>query len=448
MRSRSTLEWAGIALGALAQGVWCGVLGSVLSAARWPALAGFAAAAMVAAAAAARWGMGGGDRLRRGRALLAAVVLVSACVLLVSGRAWSHPYVGWQIVRGVLFCAGLVLLGVWFARGDSGPDEAFGRAARAFGALCAVLAVCALTATPVQAPAVAVAAVVVAGGLHVAVLRYRVLTDIVSEGDRLPAWPWLAAVTAAIVAVLLVTGLAAELLGGGALHAAFSGILTVFAYAFSGAAWAVAEVMRAVAWLGGLVHLHVPHAELHKLPREAGQLKKTQGSPSGFSAAGRIIAMTVLTGAAIAVAVGIVVFALRRLSRRLGDDEGVVEERETVRSVTAATGEVLGGLRRRLRTLLRVRRKAETPAEAIRIHYERLEERLTRAGSPRAPGVTVRAYLGVSVSSDQPEAPAELAALYELARYSAREVEETQAREFGDLARACRPVGPGPASGS
>jgi hypothetical protein len=446
MRSRFTLEWTGIALGALAQGVWCGVLGSVLSAARWPALAGFAAATVISAAAAARWGQRGDHRLRAARALLAAVVLLAASVLLVAGRAWGHPYIGWQIVRDVFFCSGLSVLGVWLARGDSGPDEAFGRAVWAFGVLCAVLVVCALTGTAVLAPGAAVAAVVVAGGLHVAVLRYRVLTDVVSEGDRPPAWQWLLAVTAAILAVLLATGMAVEVLGGGGLHSALAGLLAVFAYVGGGLAWIVAEVMRAVAWLGGLAHLHLPHAQVPTLSPETATPSATQKPPSGVSATSRTVIMILLTGAAVAVAVGIVVFALRRLTGESSDDEAVIEEREAVRSVTEATGSALGGLGRRLRTLIRGRRKAQTPAEAIRIRYELLEERLTRAGSPRTPGTTVRAYLRVSVGSDRPGTPAELAALYELARYSAREVEETQAREFEELARVCRPVEAEPGS--
>ena len=152
----------------------------------------------------------------------------------------------------MLFSAGVAVLGVWMARGDFGPDEAFGRAARAFGILCAVLVLSGLTGTTVQWPAAAVATVVVAGGLHVALLRYRALTDVVSEDDRLPAWPWLLAVTTAIVAVLVVTGLAAALLGGDALHTVLEDALAVIAYVAGVLAWVFALVVRGVAWLAGL----------------------------------------------------------------------------------------------------------------------------------------------------------------------------------------------------
>jgi hypothetical protein len=441
MRSRSTLEWAGTAFGAVAQGVWCGVLGSVLSAASWPALAAFAAATMIAAAAATRWASADAARLSRGRALLAGIVLLAAAVLLVAGRAWGHPYIGWQIVRDAGFCAGVAVLGVWMARGDFWPDEAFGRAARAFGILCGVLVLCGLTGTPVQAPAAAVATVVVAGGLHVALLRYRALTDVVSEGDRLPVWPWLLAVTTAIVAVLVVTGLAAALLGGGTLHTVLSDAVTVVAYVASVLAWAVAQVVRGVAWLASLAHLHLPQNPLPRPPGGGTPPRPHDETPVGASALTRTLVTVGLAALAIAVSVVVVVSALRRLGREPSSDEAVVEERETVRSVGSATGAALGGMRRRLSSLVRGRRRPRTPAEAVRMDYERLERRLTRAGSPRPAATTVRSFLGTTVTGELPGAAAELATIYELARYSAYTVDDAQARRFGELARSCRPVG-------
>ena len=437
MRSRSTLEWAGTAFGALAQGVWCGVLGSVLSAASWPALAAFAAVTMLAAAAASRWASVDSVRLPRGRAFLIAVVLTAAAVLLVAGRAWDHPYFGWQIVRDLSFSAGVAVLGVWMARGDFGPDEAFARAARAFGALCAVLVLCGLTGTPVRWPAAAVATVVVAGGLHVALLRYRVLTDVVSEDDRLPVWPWLLAVTTAIAAVLVVTGLAAALLGGDTLHTVLAGALTVVAYVAGALAWVVAEAVRGVAWLAGLAHLHLPHHELPKVPAGRVATGPPDQVPIAASALTRTLVTAGLAALAIAAALAVVVFALRRLNRKASRDEAVVEEREVVRSVSSVTGAALGGIRRRLRSLAHGRRRPQTPAEGIRMDYERLERRLARTGSPRAAGTTVRSYLG-SRAVESSGAAAELATLYELARYSAYAVDDAQARRFGDLARSCR----------
>jgi hypothetical protein len=439
MRSNSTLEWAGIAFGAVAQGVWCGLFGSMLSAANWPALAAFATATILAATAASRWASADPARLPRGRAAVAGVVLLAVAVLLVAGRAWEHPYLGWQVARDAGFSAGVAVLGVWMARGDFGPDEAFVRATRAFAAVCAVLVLCGLTGTPVQAPTTAVASVVVAGGLHVALLRYRVLTDLVSDSDRLPVLPWLLAVTTAIGAVLVVTGLAAALFGGDTFRSMLADALAVIAYVSGVITWAVAVAVRGVAWLAGLVHLHVPEFQPPKVPSGGGRaLRPEYQPPVARSALTRILAMTGLAVLAIAVSITVVVFALRRMSRDLTAEEAVVEERETVRSVSSATGAALGGLRRRLRSLLHGLRRPQSPAEAIRIDYQRLEQRLARAGSPRASGVTARAFLGASVAGETPGTAAELATLYELARYSAFAVDDTLARRFGDLAQSCR----------
>jgi hypothetical protein len=438
MRSRSTLEWSGIALGAAAQGVWCGVLAALLSGAAWPALAAFAAGTMLAAAAVARWTGSGADRLRRGRLLLAAVVLVSSAVLFAAGRSWLHEYILWQIVRDASFAIVLVLLGVWLGRADMGPDEAFGRAVRAFAALCAVLALAGLTGTSLAGPAAAVATVVVAGGLHVAVTRYRTLAEVVPDDDRLPAWPWLLAVAATICAVLVVTGLVAALAGGTAARAASGGLQEVLGYVADAVGWIVGGVFRAVAWLGGLVHLHLPHRE----PPQVKGIRTITLNGTGRRQ-GSVVPEVVLLGAAaaaaLAVAVAVVVFALRRLSGRPARDDAVLEEREAVGSLRSATARSLRGLRRRLLSLPGVRRKAHTPAELIRLRYERLEGRLAKLGRPRAAGTTVRDHLASCAAGAQSGLAAELAAAYELARYSDRAVDEALARRFGELAGALRP---------
>lgn len=440
MRSRSALEWSGIALGAATQAVWCGLLGSIFSAAGWPELAAFAFVVMVAAAAAARWAAADDARLRSGRAALAAVVLLATVALVAAGRGWEHQYLGWQVVRAVVFCAVVGLLGVWLGRGDSGPDEAFGRAARAFAAVCALLALSALSATGVEAPAAAVAAVIVAGGLHVVVLRYRALTDVVAEDDRLPVWPWLLAVGGALVVVLVVTALVAELLGVAPLHALASVVATALAYVAEGFARVAAVILRGLSWLGGLFHLEIPQYEVPEVRSVGEPLPTATKTPAAASQTGRAVATVVATGLAVLAAVAVVVLALRRLTREPPRDEAVVEERESVRSVTSATGAALGKLRRRVFALARGGRRTRTPAEAIRLRYERLEARLARAGSPRDPGTTVRAYLCVSVTAEEPGAAAELASLYELARYSGRAVSESQAGRFAELAGACRPA--------
>ena len=88
-----------IALGAVLQSVWLGMLASALSGAGWPPLAAFAAAVMLAAAAATRWVAAEPGRLRRGRLLLAALVLAAAAVFFAAGRGWAHDFIVWRVVR-------------------------------------------------------------------------------------------------------------------------------------------------------------------------------------------------------------------------------------------------------------------------------------------------------------------------------------------------------------
>jgi hypothetical protein len=63
----------------------------------------------------------------------------------------------------------------------------------------------------------------------------------------------------------------------------------------------------------------------------------------------------------------------------------------------------------------------------VRRRYQELERRLARAGHPRSPGATVRAFLR---SVPGPPDAAGLAATYELARYSDHAVDEALARRF------------------
>ena len=136
------------------------------------------------------------------------------------------------------------------------------------------------------------------------------------------------------------------------------------------------------------------------------------------------------------------VLALRRLRVASPGAHRFVEERESVRSVRAGTADALGGLGRRLRRLAGSgRRRPRSPAELIRLRYEQLEGRLGKAGAARAAGTTVRAYLAScaadsDAASEGPAWAADLAGLYELARYSASAVDEQQARRFEELARA------------
>jgi hypothetical protein len=454
MRSRSTLEWAGTVLGATAHGVWCGVLAAALTGAPWPPLAAFAAAAMLVAAAMARWSAPDDERLLRGRAVLAGLVLVGAAVLFVAGRSWAHDQIVWQVVRDVAFVAAVMALGISVGRERQVPDEAVRLAVRAFAILCAVLAGASVAGAALQWPAAAVAAVLVAGGLHVAVVRYRSLTDLVADGDRLRAWPWLLAVTAAILGVLAVAALAGVLLDAGGSHGLLASAVAALAYAVRVLGYAVGWVggglLRVLAWLAGLVHVHLPNSKLPPLRLGSSKPPLTQHAPLHASGLTKIVVISIAAVVSVTASVAVVVLALRRLRRVAPGAHRFVEERDSVRSVRSGAADALGGLGRRLRRLAGFnRRRPDSPAELIRFRYEQLEGRLRKAGAPRAAGTTVRAYLascaGEGEASDVPAGAADLAGLYELARYSASAVDEQQARRFEELARAfAAPAATGP----
>jgi Domain of unknown function (DUF4129) len=448
MRSRSALDWTGTFLGAAAQSVWCGVLAAALTGSAWPPLSAFAAATMLAAAALTTWAGREDARVRPGRALLATVVVAGAAVLFVAGGSWAHDYVVWQVVRDVAFVAGVGLLGVLLGRDRTTPDGAVSRALRAFAALCAALAGAALAGAPLSWQAAAVAAVLVAGGLHIAVVRYRALTDQVADADRLRPWPWLLAVTAVIVGVLVVAALAGLLLDAGALRWLLDAGVAVLRYAGAALAyaigWAGAGLMRALAWLAGLVDLHLPRTQPPQPVQGLSLPAVTHQASRHGSRLTRLLVIGGAAAAAVAASLAVVALALRRLRRGEPGDDRIVEEREAVRSVASAAAVAVGAIGRRLLRLAGGgRRRADTPAELVRLRYEQLEGRLAGLGLPRAPGTTVRDHLascaGRPAAGPDLQSVAGLTGVYELARYSPHVVDEQQARRFEELARAFTP---------
>ena len=367
MRSRSALEWAGTALGAAAHGVWCGVLAAALTGGAWPPLAAFSAAAMLVAAAMARWSASDDDRLRRARAALAGLLFMGAAMLFVAGRSWAHDLIVWQVVRDVAFVAAVMVLGISVGRERMVPEEAVRLAVRAFAMLCVVLAGASVAGAALQWPAAAVAAVLVAGGLHLAVVRYRSLTDLVADGDRLRPWPWLLAVTAAIVGVLALAALAGVLLDAGGSHGLLASAVAVLAYAGRvlgyAVGWVGAGLLRVLAWLAGLVHVHLPTFKPPPLRPGGGKPPLTQHAPLHASGLIRIVVISVAAVAAVATSVAVVALALRRLRHTAPGAHRFVEERDSVRSVRSGTADALGGLGRRLRRRAGFgRRRPDSPA--------------------------------------------------------------------------------------
>jgi hypothetical protein len=164
--------------------------------------------------------------------------------------------------------------------------------------------------------------------------------------------------------------------------------------------------------------------------------------PAAGSSPTRLVLTVTAAVVAVAGSLAVVVYALRRLRRKTTADEAVVEERETLGSLRGAAASAAAGLGRRLRRRFSGlgRREARSPGELIRLRYARLERRLEASGRARLPGVTVRDYLvSCTATMEAPPPAADLAGLYELARYSAHTVQADQAKRFEELAQAVRP---------
>jgi len=448
MRSRSWLEHAGLLLGAAAEGIWCGGLAAALTGASWIVLTVFACVIVAAAAYLARRLGTGEGRERVVRLLALTLILVATGVLLVAGRVWAHPSLLWQVVRDFVYASGFVLLGVYLGRDSRAPEAAVKRAVRGFALLCAVL-VCAAWAgaAPGWAPQAVVAALVI-GGLLVAVVRYQALTDLVDPADRLPAWPWLLAVVGAVLGVIAIGALLTQVLRVDVLLWALGVLGGVLRYALDGVAYVIgyagAGLLRGLAWLLGALHLHAPDPlDVPTLAPHPPTISVSDARDLKVWAGTRLVVTVGGALVAIGISLALVALALRRFRREPLPEGAVVEDREALASLSSAAGEFAARVGRRLRRrVLALRRHGpRTPAELVRQRYAELERRLSRAGQARLPGVTVRDYLAAAASPPEAAPPllspaADLAAIYESARYSAHIIDVAQAHRFDALARA------------
>ena len=485
MRSRSWSELLPVALAAAVEGLWVGALAAALSGASGPALMAFAAvvvlagallARRVAAGAAHDGPADGADRARSGLkagafALAAALTLLVAGVLLVAGRVWEGHLSLVLIAADVAFAALLVVLGLVLGGEPLVPEAAVSHAVRGFVLVCVIVAAAGLIGgTKPGWAAGAIVAALVAGALLVAATRYEALTALVPSGGRSPVWPWLLAVVGVVGLVVVAGALLGLVLRIDVLLwalAAVGGVLRYVLQAFAfGVALVGAGLIRGVGGLLGLIHVHVPHAPktpqgpaLHVLAhRRVNHIRSWGGARVAATAIGAVLA--------VAVPLVVVVLALRRVRRRVTGE--VVEEREAIATLRSAAGGAAARAGRRLRRFAARRAAPRTPAELVRRRYEELERRLRRAGHPRPPGTTVRAFLGAAWAGGSggsggsggpggsggsgepggpvrpdapgqepgsaPDAAADLAAIYELARYSSHAVADGDARRFEALA--------------
>jgi len=344
--------------------------------------------------------------------------------------------------------SGLVFLGVSLGRASLSPEAAVGRAVRGFALLCAVL-VCAAVAgsTPGWAPAAVVAALV-GGGLLIAIARYAALSGLVDPADRLPAWPWILSVLGAVLGVIAIGALMSQVLRVDVLLWALDGFAGVLRYALGGVAYLIgsagAGLLRGISWLLSVLHVHARDpADMPQLAARPPVLKLRHEGGTRIWSWTRPLVTAVGAFVAIGLSLVLVAVALRRFRREPPPDDAVVEEREALGSLRSAAGVVAARLRRRLRRRLVTlrRRDPRSPAQLVRLRYAELERRLSRAGQPRLPGVTVRDHLaalapppGTQPSLSSPVV--DLAAIYELARYSDHAIDTAQADRFETLARA------------
>ena len=458
MRSRSRPELAGLALGAAAEGVWCGGLAAVLTGASWAALSFFAFVVTFGAAYLARRLALGDVPERVARFLALALILAAAGLLLAAGSAWAHHALLWSVVRDVVYASGLVFLGVHLGRAPASPEAAVGRALRGFALLCGVLVAAAMPGSVPGWASAAIVASFVVGGLLVATVRYQALTDLVDPAERLPVWPWLLAVLGAVLAVIAVGALLSQVLRVDVLLGALHALAVVLRYALEGLAYVVgyagAGLLRGIGWLLDVIHVHARDpSEVPQLAQRPPAIPRRYAPALKFPSASRLIVTVAGALAAIGLSLTLVVLALRRFRRGLPAQVMVVEEREAIASLRSVAGVFAARFGRRLRRRLLPRREPRTPAELVRRRYAELESRLSRAGRPRSPGVTVRDHLAAasqvapapgSTSAPppasapllSPSAAADLSAIYESARYSAQTVDAAQAHRFEALARA------------
>ncbi len=379
---------------------------------------------------------------------------------MVAGRAWAHPSLLWQAARDFVYAGGLVLVGISLGRSTQAPDVAVRRAVRAFALLCVILVVAALAGSEPGWGAAAVVTSIAAGGLLVAVARYGDLIELVDPAERMPALPWLLAVAGAVLVVVAAGALLSVVLRADAVLWALHALGGVLRFALDGIAFAIgyagATLARGLAWVLGLLHVHPWHAKW--VPPQAP--KPPVAAPyrhgSGFKFPGTAKLAGMIAGAVLVIGglLALVALALRRVRREAPAEASVLEEREELTSLRSAAGQFAGRLGRRLRSRLggMLHREPVTPAERVRRRYAELERRLTGAGQPRPIGVTVREYLASvereagprpdpsaghpqpEPSTCQPLPAADLAGLYELARYSGHFVDTAQAERFEALA--------------
>ena len=441
MRSRSFADLLPAAAGAVVEGVWTGALGALVTGGSGAAYIGGASAAAFGGALLAMRTGAGRDPDRRARLAAVAFTIAVAAAFFAAGRGWQggHPLAA--ALGAVAYAALLVVLGIALGRERISSDPAFRRAVRGFLLLCGLLAVAAAVGSAPGWAAGAVVASLCAGVLSVTAARANSMGAATPGADRPGAWRWFLAVAGVLLLVVSVGALLSLVLRTDVLLwlLAVAGHLLQYLLQLIGfvLGWAGAGILRALAWLLGLIDVHaLPTVEPPQ--SSAAHIRALPKAPRSGTYAWTRLALTVGAAlVALVVPLLLVALALRRV--RGSAPEAVAEERETVLTLREASTHGAARLRRRLARLVARRSPPVTPAEEVRRDYAALERRLARAGHPRPAALTVRDYLLAVGAAAAAGPPDELASLYERARYSAAGVDAAAASRFHDLAQAFLP---------
>ena len=380
----------------------------------------------------------------------AVLVAVGIAVLFGAGQAWTHDYLLWQVGRDAVFVSGVLLLGVRLGGDDLTPESAVRRAFRGFALLCAVLVCAAIAGSTPAGPPQPWSPPWSREALLIAVMRYRSLTELVAASDRLPSWPWLVAVTGAILCVVAMAALLGQLLSVDILRwllsaaaAALSTALDAIIYAVG---WAGAGLARALGWVLGLFHVRAPHLDLKPPPASRVKVVMPPYQPAAPAASA-----TRLVGDGGRRPRGGGRVAGGRCSPCASCAAGPPPMRRSRRSGRRSAGSgrppgrspagLGGGCAASPRWAAR---EAGSPAELVRLRYAQLEQRLRpREGPGRCGGDDAGCLVQCAAAMGVPPPVADVAGLCGL-RALFRRTPSTGFRRGGSR-NSRRPSGPEPA---
>ncbi|MGO8685169.1 MAG: DUF4129 domain-containing protein [Thermoleophilia bacterium] len=398
--------------------------------------------------AAAIMGMAAGLAVAVRRSKLSAAQARRILVLLALALTAVFGYAAWRlavlplaaaVVVSLLGSSAVLWLGLYAGRLALTPEAALMRGARSLLLVSLLALTLHESGGGTWHAGIVLAATLVVALALVALARLNQVLMVASNPAGIRKGVWLTSVLFVAAAVVAAAAVFAALLDGGVLHLALSYVasvahllLDVVGYALGLIAYVI---LKPVAWLGGLLHLHFTSISAHVPPAPHVTLPVAhKHGRSGAPAVVRDLAIAV----GVALVAGLAAWILARSVKKFGDsgEAAVREDRETL--VTAS--EAFRSVGRRLGAALRQARPARrTPELVLRHEFALLEKSLAAAGQRRASSETARHYLhAIAAEADQNQRdPATeidvLLELYERARYSEQEIHWDEVAHFKSL---------------